>query len=98
MPAQREIVFERESGDRIGRTVIVIAAPAAVHDLPFHIVLSDDQPRLLQHEIDKPGIAGNLSGRNRGPVEQPLVRCQLAQTQDLCSRAGQRSGQKGAAP
>lgn len=78
VPAQREVVFERESGDRIGRTVIVIAARAAVHDLPFHVILGDDQPRLLQHEIDKPGIFGNLLGRNRGPVEQPLFRRQLA--------------------
>ena len=55
MPAQREVVFERESGNRIGRTVIVIAARAAVHDLPFHVVLGNHQPRLLQHEIDESG-------------------------------------------
>ena len=94
VPAQREVVFERESGNRVGGTVIVIAARAAVHDLPFHFVLGDDQPRLLQHEIDKAGIAGNLSGRNRRPVEQPLFRCQLAQRQGLCSMARQRNGRR----
>src|SRR5215472_6418092 len=50
MPAQRETVLVCEGRNRICRAVVVITARAAVHVLPFHIVLGNDDTRLLQHK------------------------------------------------
>ena len=60
MAAQNEVIGSGKIGDGVGGTIVVVIGGPSVHHLPFHIVLGNDQPRLLEHEIDKRVIASDL--------------------------------------
>jgi len=81
--AQDELVDGCEVGDGVRWTVVVIAGSAAIHDLPFHLILGNDETGLLAHQIDERRIAGYLGCRDRGPVQEPLLGRQLAKRQRL---------------
>jgi len=83
MAAQGKIILDPEGGDGIRGAVIILTGPAAVHILPLHVVLGDDEPDLLQNKIDKLVICADLRRRNRRPVNQPLFRGQLPQRHSL---------------
>ena len=93
--AQREPALDRETGYRIGRAIIVFTRGAAVHIEPFHIILGHDETCLLQHQCDKAGVVGDLRGRDRGSVAEPLLRRQAVQCLGLLCVDGGRSEQRG---